>query len=99
MNYDTLERDGLIEKISFSEEDIEGLIGIANRDISTAEYVMAHDVDWALTIAYNSVLQVLLAIMHKEGFRPIKTVSELEAKGGIGFAKEFVAKMTKQKIR
>lgn len=140
MNYNRLEEGGVIERIAFSKEEIKDLIHLANRDISTAEYVMAHDVDWALTIAYNSVLQILLAVMYKSGYRPkgeakhkaaidfcrialgdkyradlevidrmrkkrnravyqhIKTVSELEAKEGIRFAKEFVAKATKEKL-
>ena len=137
MTYERLEQDGLIERVSFSKEEIRNLIEIADRDISTAEYVMSHDVDWSLTIAYNSVYQILLAIMYKEGFRPkgeakhkvaisfcrvalgnkyktdidiidkmrkkrnravyrhIKTVSELEAKEAIRFAKEFVKEIIK----
>lgn len=140
MKYEPLERDGLIERTSFSKDEIGDLIKIANRDISTAEYTMAHDVDWALTIAYNSTHQILLAVMYKEGFRPkgeakhkaaidfcrialgdrhkddidiidkmrkkrnravyrhINAVSELEAKEGIRFAKEFVAKITKETL-
>ena len=141
MTYEELEASGIIEKVSLSEEEIKDLIDIANRDISTAEFVMTHDIDWALTIAYNSVHQILLAIMYREGFRPkgeakhkavidfcrialgnkykadidiidkmrkkrnravyqhIKVVSELEAREGIRFAKEFVAKVTKEKLR
>jgi uncharacterized protein (UPF0332 family) len=70
MNYERLEKDGFVERISCSREEIRALLEIANRDISAAEYIMTHDIDWALTIAYNSVHQILLAIMYKEGFRP-----------------------------
>lgn len=141
MSYDYLENKGLIEKVSISKMELGDMVDISNRDISTSEYVIAHDVDWALTIAYNSVHQILLAIMYKEGYRPkgeakhkvvidfcrialaakyksnidiidrmrkkrnkavyrhIKTVSELEAKEGIRFAKEFVARITEERLK
>jgi uncharacterized protein (UPF0332 family) len=70
MTYKELQDNGLIEKITILEAEIKDLVEIAKRDISTAEFVMAHDVDWALTITYNSVHQVLLAVMYQEGFRP-----------------------------
>lgn len=141
MMYERFEKENTIEKVSISKEEIKELVEIANRDISTANYVMAHDIDWALAIAYNSVHQMLLAIMYKEDFRPkggakhkatidfclialgdkyraeidiidklrkkrnkavyhhIKTVSELEAKEAIRFAKEFVDRIIKDKIK
>jgi uncharacterized protein (UPF0332 family) len=70
MSYEDLEKDGLIEKRPVSKEEIDDLIEIAHRDIVAAKNVASLDLDWALVIVYNSVCQILLALMYQKGFRP-----------------------------
>lgn len=70
MTYEYLEKGGLIERKPFSQEEINNLIEITKRDVTTAMNVARFDLDWALVIAYNSICQILLAVMYKKGFRP-----------------------------
>lgn len=45
---------------------------------------MAHDRDWAFSIAYNAVLQATRALMFDKGFRP--AAGEGQHKGAVQFA-------------
>ena len=45
---------------------------------------MAHDRDWAFSIAYNAILQATRALMFAEGFRP--AAGEGQHKAAVQFA-------------
>ncbi len=84
MNFEKLLEEAKIEEIEKREFDD----SLAERDLKAAkDSFSSNDFDWALSIAYNAVLQAGRAFMFSLGFRPKgkaqhKTVFEfLEATG------------------
>jgi len=68
MNLEKLLEEGKIRKVTKKEFDL----SLANRDLSTAKHNLeSGDYDWALSIAYNAVLQASRALMFFLGYRPI----------------------------
>lgn len=70
MSYRELLKDGMIKVHHASAEEIGNVIEIADRDLSFAKEAMAHNWDWAFTIAYNAALSASRAYMYKIGYRP-----------------------------
>ncbi len=53
-----------------TQEEVDRVLQLADRDLRMARYTMAEDWDWAFSIAYNAVLQASRAFMYSKGFRP-----------------------------
>jgi len=70
MKIDELLKKRRIRSHRASDEEIERLLELADRDIRMARLTMAEDWDWAFSIAYNAVLQSARAYMYSRGFRP-----------------------------
>ena len=67
MNLERLLEENKIEKIEKKEFDL----ALAERDLKVAkDNLDSENFDWALSIAYNSVLQAARALMFHLGFRP-----------------------------
>lgn len=70
MTYEKLIRQRRITAYSPSEKEIQRLLEIASRDLSTAQSTIDVNPDWAYTISYNAMLQSSRALMLRKGFRP-----------------------------
>ena len=70
MAYEKLLKQGRIKKYDASEKEIQRLLEIAARDLSTARSMVSIDTDWAYNISYNAMLQSSRALMLRKGFRP-----------------------------
>jgi len=67
MNFEELLKQDKIQKIEKKEFDL----ALAERDLAASENnLKAGDYDWALSIAYNAVLQAGRALMFHFGYRP-----------------------------
>jgi len=70
MRYDSLLRQHRIKSYQAKPREVDRLLRVAQRDLTTAEKVLTQDLDWAFNIVYNAVLQAGRALMLHEGFRP-----------------------------
>lgn len=70
MAYEKLLKQGRIKNYDASEQEIQSLLEIASRDLSTARSIVSIDPDWAYNISYNAMLQSSRALMLQMGFRP-----------------------------
>jgi uncharacterized protein (UPF0332 family) len=70
MTYEKLIKQGRIKAYDTSEKEIQRLLEIASRDLSTAEHTIEVNPDWAYNISYNAMLQSSRALMLRKGFRP-----------------------------
>jgi uncharacterized protein (UPF0332 family) len=70
MTYEKLIRQRRIKAYNASEKEIQRLLEIASRDLSTAESMIDVNPDWAYNISYNAMLQSSRALMLRNGFRP-----------------------------
>ena len=84
VNFETLASRGLIKPFKASTSQIKNRIDLAKRDIKAARATMAHDRDWAFSIAYNAILQATRALMFDKGFRP--AAGEGQHKAAVQFA-------------
>jgi uncharacterized protein (UPF0332 family) len=67
MSYEKLLAESKIGRITKKEFDL----ALPERDLETAKHNLdAGDYDWALSIAYNAVLQAARAMMFHLGYRP-----------------------------
>lgn len=67
MNFEKLLEENKIEKIGKKEFDL----SLAERDLKAAkDNLNSQNYDWALSIAYNAVLQAGRALMFNLGYRP-----------------------------
>ena len=82
--YEKLLNSGLIKQFKASGSQIRSRIQLAKRDIRVARTTMAHDRDWAFSIAYNAILQATRALMFAEGVRP--AAGEGQHKAAVQFA-------------
>ena len=72
MSLEKLLRDRMISKVVSSPRQVSEVFRVAERDLSAARNNLREgDFDWALAIAYNSMLQAGRALMLKRGFRPV----------------------------
>jgi uncharacterized protein (UPF0332 family) len=67
--YEKLLQQRRIKPYQAKPREVERLLQVAARDLTTAEKVMQEDLDWAFNIVYNAVLQAARALMLHEGFR------------------------------
>ena len=70
MLYQELLKTGKIKEHRASKEEIKHVLEIADRDIEFAQQAMAHNWDWAFTIAYNAAISASRAYMYNLGYRP-----------------------------
>jgi uncharacterized protein (UPF0332 family) len=84
MNYGKLVKRRLIKPFKASPSQIRSRLELAKRDIKTARATMAHDRDWAFSIAYNAVLQATRGLMFAKGYRP--STGEGQHKVAVQFA-------------
>jgi uncharacterized protein (UPF0332 family) len=68
--YQRLLTEGRIKAHQALSEEIKDILEIADRDLGFAKETMAHNWDWAFTIAYNAALSASRAYMYKQGYRP-----------------------------
>lgn len=70
MDYNDLEKEGLIEKIKVSPKQIVNHLSKSLKDIKTAKGSIKIDSEWAFVIAYHSMLRAGRALMLSKGYRP-----------------------------
>ena len=72
MSLDKLLGNKIIGKIATSPKQVEEVFRVAERDLTAARNSLREgDFDWALAIAYNSMLQAGRALMLWRGYRPL----------------------------
>jgi len=69
MPYEKLLEQRRIKPYHSKPQEVERLLKVADRDLSTAEKILSEDLDWAFNIIYNGLLQAARALMLHEGFR------------------------------
>lgn len=69
MPYDRLLKSNRIKPHRASKNQINQLLQLATRDLSTAIRNLEEAPDWAYSIAYNSILQAGRALMFSDGYR------------------------------
>lgn len=70
MPYQKLLKEAKIKIHHASKEEIKGVLEVAYRDLSFAKEALAHNWDWAFTIAYNAAFSASRAYMYYLGYRP-----------------------------
>ncbi len=70
MTYERLIKQGRIKAYKTSEKEIQSLLKLAQRDLSTAESIVEVNPDWSYNISYNAILQSSRALMLRKGYRP-----------------------------
>lgn len=70
LNFDGLERDGLIRPLPIDKNKVRDSFNLAQRDLKTSKAILKEDADWAFSISYNAILQAARALMFSKGFRP-----------------------------
>jgi uncharacterized protein (UPF0332 family) len=70
MKYDELLNSRRIRKQRVSRAEIEQALDRAERDLKTAQTLMAQDWDWSFAVAYDATLQASRAYMFAQGYRP-----------------------------
>jgi len=70
MSVDELIKEGSIYPFKATHGEIERAMEIARRDLSLAERLVAENLDWCFSIAYNAVFQACRAYMFHLGYRP-----------------------------
>jgi uncharacterized protein (UPF0332 family) len=72
MSLEKLLRDRMISRVVSNPQQVSEVFRVAERDLVAARNSLREgDFDWALAIAYNSMLQAGRALMLKRGFRPV----------------------------
>lgn len=70
MSFEELLKKRVIEPVVVTPREIAELLAVARRDIRTAQNLIMTDLDWAFIVAYNSILQLSIAYMNSQGYRP-----------------------------
>jgi len=70
MNLSELIKEGRIREFDAEPEEVVQTLGLAERDLKTANSILENDQDWAFNIAYNAILQSVRALMFSKGYRP-----------------------------
>jgi uncharacterized protein (UPF0332 family) len=63
MSIDELERSGTIRKLPIDRKKVNDSLDLAKRDLNIARNMLDENCDWAFSIAYNSILQSVRALM------------------------------------
>lgn len=74
-----IETNGYIRKIEKSFEKSEESINLSKRDLELAKSIKDKNSDWAFNIAYNSILQMVRALMYIKGYRPASRSSHISS--------------------
>lgn len=67
--YQRLLEENKIKEHKAARDEIESVLEIADRDLGFAKLAMAHNWDWAFTIAYNAAMSASRAYMYYTGYR------------------------------
>ncbi len=71
MSLDELLRDRIVQRIKPNKKLAKRNLKLALRDLSAAQHLLDEEnYDWALSIAYNAMLQAGRSLMFLKGFRP-----------------------------
>ena len=70
MSIDELEISGIIKKLPTDRKKVNDSLDLARRDLNIARNMLNENCDWAFSIAYNSILQSVRALMFSKGYRP-----------------------------
>lgn len=70
MSIDELERSGIIKRLPIDRKKVRDSLDLARRDLNIARNMLDENCDWAFSIAYNSILQSVRALMFSKGYRP-----------------------------
>src|SRR3972149_4970243 len=72
MSLEKLLRNRMISKVASTPKQVSEVFRVSQRDLSAAKNSLRQgDFDWALAIAYNSMLQAGRALMLARGYRPM----------------------------
>lgn len=78
MNLGKLLAEGYIQPLAKNPKLVEEALASAEADIATAKRNLeSGDLDWALAIAYDAMLQAGVALMYWHGYRPASEGSHL----------------------
>jgi uncharacterized protein (UPF0332 family) len=75
MSLDKLIGESSIHPFKATQEEINKSMEIAHRDLDQSKRILSESLDWAYSIAYNSILQASRAYMFHQGYRPASTES------------------------
>jgi uncharacterized protein (UPF0332 family) len=75
MSLDKLIAEGSIHPFKATAKEIARSMELAHRDLNQAKRILPESLDWAYSIAYNSVLQASRAYMFHQGYRPASVES------------------------
>lgn len=87
MDIGELERGGIIKRLPIDEKKVSDALDLAKRDLKAARNIMDDNCDWGFSIAYNSMLQSVRALMFSKEYRPSSDAGHISA---IRFAKLFL---------
>lgn len=104
MSLKRLESQGLIEKVSYNDRQIESNINRAMKDLVTAKATVDIDEEWAYTISYHAMLRAGRALMFSTGYRPKgkdqhKTVVDFSAEILGGDFKSLTDRFNRMRIK
>ena len=90
MDLGKLSREGYIKPVGKDARIVENALKAAEKDLTSAKRTVAMgDLDWALAMAYSSMLQAGIALMNSMGYRPAAEGSHLAV---VKFAAEALPK-------
>ena len=87
MSIDELERSETIRKLPIDRKKVNDSLDLAKRDMNIARNMLDENCDWAFSIAYNSILQSVRALMFSKGYRPSSDSGHVSA---VSFARLFL---------
>lgn len=87
MSIDELETSGIIKKLAIDRKKVNDSLDLARRDLNIARNMLDENCDWAFSIAYNSILQSVRALMFSKGYRPSSDSGHVSA---VRFARLFL---------
>lgn len=73
---------GWLKPHTTSREEVAGLLGIVERDISDAGQSIS--ADWRFSIAYNAALRLCTVLLHAEGYRPERNLQHYRTIQALG---------------
>lgn len=69
MSVKKLVEEGKVHRFKATQDEITKSLEIAHRDLSLANKIQEHDLDWCFSITYNAILQACRAYMFSLGYR------------------------------
>jgi len=87
LSIDELERSGTIKKLPIDRKKVNDSLDLARRDLNIARNMLDENCDWTFSIAYNSILQSVRALMFSKGYRPSSDSGHVSA---VSFARVFL---------